>query len=119
MPENDWRDDANCLTADPNMMQPERATVGDVAEAKAVCMGCPVKLDCRELAKSQQSLLSGTTAYGVHAGEWWGPAPVWLVERQCEHCGESFRTERDGNRSARFCKQACQKAAWRSREQSA
>jgi len=110
MPETDWRDRANCLAVDPNSMQPERATLEEVHDAKRVCGGCPVRLQCRQLAESQ------VPAYGIHDGRWFGPDPVWLVEKQCEHCGAAFRTERDGNRAARFCRQSCQKAAWRSRE---
>lgn len=115
----DWRDRALCLTVHPNVMQPERATEAEVRGAKAVCAGCPVRDDCLTLAESQQSATEAyVTAYGVHAGEWWGPDPVWEVERVCEldGCEVLFRTERDGNRQARFCSAKHRVAAARSRE---
>lgn len=114
---NEWMDRANCVTrgdVSPDMMQPERATRREVEEAKAVCEGCPVKAQCRELAESQTSRLGGTSAYGVHAGEWWGPDPIWETERLCEDCGALFRTE-VGSRQARFCSHRCQKKAYRAR----
>lgn len=113
---DEWRDDAACLTEDPNKMQPERATEAEVAAAKRVCAGCPVWRECRDLATEQRTAYG--SAYGVHAGEWYGDHPVWEVERECEldGCGVVFRTERDGNRQARFCSPKHRVAAARSRE---
>lgn len=111
----DWRTRAQCGGAGVEM-QPDRATEAEVMEARRVCPGCPVWDQCRGLADSQ---MPGT--YGVHAGEWWGPDPVWLVDRVCEHgpCEVSFRAERDTNRGQRFCSPAHRVAASRSRELSA
>jgi len=108
-------DRAECLTVDPSVMQPERATREEVRDAKAVCGPCPVWLECQELARSQTSQLSGSTAYGVHNGAWWGPDPVWEVERTCERegCVQAFRTESQGRHSARFCSGSCRSAAYR------
>jgi hypothetical protein len=111
----DWRDDAQCLGLDPDRMQPEVATTEDVEAAKRVCgkgtfLQCPVLRECLELALSQRAPESGQiTAYGVHAGEWFGESPR-LPERACDHCGELFPVQRS---TARFCKAACRQAAGR------
>lgn len=114
----EWMDRAECLTVDPEVMQPERATVEEVADAKALCGVCPVRAECHQLAVSQTSPLAGAIAYGVHAGRWWGPEPVWEVERVCDRggCGEVFRTEARGHRSARFCSGVCRSAAYRDQQ---
>jgi WhiB family redox-sensing transcriptional regulator len=44
----DWHDQAACRGLDPDMFFPERGDSG--AEAKGVCEGCPVRLDCLEWA---------------------------------------------------------------------
>lgn len=102
--DTEWMDDAKCLTTDPNFMQPERATHADVEAAKRLCVGCPVIDQCRVFAESQAG------AYGVHAGEWFGPDPVWL-DGICESCGESF--VRVG--AQRFCSDRCRKRANRAK----
>lgn len=106
-----WMDRAQCLRVDPNLMQPERATEADVAYAKGVCGGCPAFLDCLAHAKAQEP------AYGVHAGQWFGPPPVWQVEKVCENaeCGAEFRVDRDTRQGvrARFCSTKCRVASHR------
>lgn len=106
-----WMDQAQCLATDPNVMQPERATEAEVAEAKRVCAGCPVRLKCREHAMAQQP------AYGVHDGQWWGEPPVFEVVKVCP-CGESFRTERDtlAGQRATYCSPECKVEARRIRD---
>lgn len=61
----DWRHDAACRTEDPELFFP----VGDsgpallqIAEAKAVCFGCPAASDC----------LAWALATGQDAGVWGG-----------------------------------------------
>jgi hypothetical protein len=103
--DRDWRDHAACLEVDPESMQPEVATPEDVELAKRVCIGCPVRLDCRALADSQAE------AYGIHDGRWYGEAPK-LPERQCEHCGNSFPVQRN---SATYCGARCRQAARRAK----
>ena len=127
MSNNEWMDRAVCLTVDPEVMQPERATKAEVARALALCGPCPVWRQCRDLAKSQQSSHGIAGAYGVHAGEWWGPDPAWvsagpeLVDRECERvgCDRVFRTTPEGRHSARFCGGPCRSAAYRERQKSA
>lgn len=43
-----WRDEAACKGMDQSIFFPERGESTD--EAKRVCMGCPVKVDCAEYA---------------------------------------------------------------------
>lgn len=43
-----WQSEANCLGVDPDLFFPERGV--STAEAKAVCKGCVVRLDCLEAA---------------------------------------------------------------------
>lgn len=47
-PAGDWTDAAACLGLDPDLFFPERGE--DVAPAKAVCAGCPVREDCLDYA---------------------------------------------------------------------
>lgn len=44
----DWHDQANCLGVDPDLFFPERGA--STREAKEVCRGCVVRLDCLEFA---------------------------------------------------------------------
>lgn len=111
----EWMDRAKCLAVAPDSMQPDRATVEEVAEAKALCAGCPVLLECRSHARAQAG------AYGVHAGEWWGEEPVWVVERTCAGpgCSKTFRTEANGQRAALCCSSRCRVARHRAQAVSA
>lgn len=43
-----WQTRANCLGVDPDLFFPERGA--STKEAKAVCRGCEVRLDCLEYA---------------------------------------------------------------------
>ena len=43
-----WQDEANCLGVDPDLFFPERGA--STREAKEVCRGCVVRLDCLEFA---------------------------------------------------------------------
>ncbi len=43
-----WTDYANCLGVDPELFFPERGA--STREAKEVCRGCVVRLDCLEYA---------------------------------------------------------------------
>ena len=39
-----WRDRAACANVDPELFYPEKGGKND--KAKAVCRGCPVKVEC-------------------------------------------------------------------------
>jgi WhiB family redox-sensing transcriptional regulator len=63
----DWRDRARCCEVDPDLFFP----LGDgslgqrqIAEAKAVCAGCPVIAECLAFALTQlpEGIAGGTTA---------------------------------------------------------
>jgi WhiB family transcriptional regulator, redox-sensing transcriptional regulator len=58
----DWRDEAACLHADPDLFFPIGTTgpaLRQVDEAKRVCLVCPVRTLCLEWALGQQEILSG------------------------------------------------------------
>ena len=42
-----WQDQANCLGVDPDLFFPERGA--STREAKEVCRGCVVRLECLEI----------------------------------------------------------------------
>ncbi|MGZ4712361.1 MAG: WhiB family transcriptional regulator [Acidimicrobiia bacterium] len=46
--ERRWQERANCLGVDPDLFFPERGA--STREAKGVCAGCEVRLDCLEYA---------------------------------------------------------------------
>ena len=47
-PKGNWQDEANCLGVDPDLFFPERGA--STREAKEVCRGCVVRMDCLEYA---------------------------------------------------------------------
>jgi len=60
-----WRDDAACARADPDLFFPVSATglaLSQIDEAKRVCQGCPARKPCLEWALE----------HGVAAGIWGG-----------------------------------------------
>jgi WhiB family redox-sensing transcriptional regulator len=78
----DWRDDAACRDADPELFFPDgdvRSARTQVKTAKLICRGCPVSATC----------LSWALASGQEAGIWGG-----LTEderRRLHRRGPSFR----------------------------
>jgi WhiB family redox-sensing transcriptional regulator len=46
--ERRWQERANCLGVDPDLFFPERGA--STREAKAVCRGCEVRVECLEYA---------------------------------------------------------------------
>ena len=58
--ERDWQDQANCLGVDPDLFFPERGA--STREAKEVCRGCVVRLQCLEYA------LSNGEKFGIWGG---------------------------------------------------
>ena len=62
---HDWRDDAACRDADPELFFPDgdiRSARAQVKRAKLICRGCPVSATC----------LSWALADGQEAGIWGG-----------------------------------------------
>jgi WhiB family redox-sensing transcriptional regulator len=58
--ERRWQEQANCLGVDPDLFFPERGA--STREAKSVCRGCEVRIDCLEYA----------LAHGEKFGIWGG-----------------------------------------------
>ena len=46
--ERRWQEEANCLGVDPDLFFPERGA--STREAKGVCRGCEVRVECLEYA---------------------------------------------------------------------
>lgn len=59
-PELDWQVDGLCAQTDPEAFYPDKG--GSSGEAKAICMGCPVRTECLEYA------LTHDERYGVWGG---------------------------------------------------
>lgn len=55
-----WQEEANCLGVDPDLFFPERGA--STREAKAVCAGCEVRVDCLEYA------LANGEKFGIWGG---------------------------------------------------
>lgn len=56
----DWQRQANCMGVDPDLFFPERGA--STREAKEVCRGCVVRLDCLEYA------LDNAEKFGIWGG---------------------------------------------------
>ena len=77
----DWRDQAACRDADPELFFPDgdiRSARAQVKTAKLICRGCPVSATCLSLA----------LASGQQAGIWGG---LTEDERRRLHRGRDFR----------------------------
>jgi len=60
-----WRSAASCLLADPDLFFPISSAgpaQRQIAQAKTICAGCPVRQECLEFALSQG------LAYGIWGG---------------------------------------------------
>jgi WhiB family redox-sensing transcriptional regulator len=58
--ERRWQERANCLGVDPDLFFPERGA--STREAKAVCRGCEVRVECLEYA------LANGEKFGIWGG---------------------------------------------------
>jgi hypothetical protein len=68
-PERDWRQDAACRDADPELFFPEPGQLPQVAAAKEICAGCAVRGPCLDTAlhgplrrDDHLGIVAGTTA---------------------------------------------------------
>lgn len=102
-----WRREANCAGVDPDLFYPERGgskalQARQIEQAKGVCAGCSVRMQC--LADA----LEGQEAFGIWGG---------LSERErrdlqtrlprvarCARCGGRFTKTTSG---AKFCGAGC------------
>ncbi len=55
-----WQSRANCMGVDPELFFPERGA--STREAKEICRGCVVRLDCMEFA------LANSEKFGIWGG---------------------------------------------------
>ena len=78
-----WQERANCLGVDPDLFFPERGA--STREAKTVCRGCEVRMECLECA----------LAHGEKFGIWGG-----LSERERRRVRRQRALERRGLASA-------------------
>lgn len=100
----DWMDQAACRGRNPDIWFPEGAE--SAAQAKAICAGCPVRIECLEYA------IETHTYSGVWGGLTDGERrrirrsrrlpPRWNA--RCELCAKPFTASAP---SARYCSQAC------------
>jgi len=109
--DRDWRDEAACLSTDPDAMQPESATPAELELAMSVCLGCPVLAQCEQLAEDQAG------AYGIHAGKWYGEPPR-NPDLSCQWC-EAPLTQAPTGQVPKYCSASCRKLAFRARTVSA
>jgi WhiB family redox-sensing transcriptional regulator len=65
-PERDWRQDAACRDADPELFFPEPGQLPQTAKAKEVCAGCAVRGPC--LDNALHGPLSRDDRHGIFAG---------------------------------------------------
>lgn len=102
-----WRSEANCAGVDPDLFYPERGgskalQARQIEQAKSVCQGCSVRMQCLVDA------LEGQEAFGIWGG---------LSERErrefqtrlprvarCARCGGRFTKTTSG---AKFCGSSC------------
>lgn len=70
--EETWRSAAACRFTEPDLFFPISASgraLGQVAQAKAVCAGCPVRRECLAFAlrtRERHGIWGGLTEYELH-----------------------------------------------------
>ncbi len=103
-----WRDEANCVSTDPEAFFPEKGH--STKPALSVCARCPVQEPCLEFAIEHQ----------MNEGVWGGKSAAQLreirrergmtitlagpVERTCDGCGEVYEARRA---TSRYCGSVC------------
>lgn len=103
----DWRDAADCTSADPEIFFPEKGRIDQAAAARRICAGCPVKTECLEFA------LENDEEWGVWGG---------LSERErrrlksggvvpLRRCRAGLHVMSDANRSTDGRCRACRNAS--------
>ena len=63
-----WKDLAVCTAEDPDFFFPSKGDVAGIDDARMVCAGCPVRLDCLEDALQAEGGRSVQHRYGVYGG---------------------------------------------------
>jgi WhiB family redox-sensing transcriptional regulator len=81
-----WVASAACPSTDPEVFFPEKG--GSTTEARKVCSGCPVRLQCLDAAMRDEQGKSHDSRHGVRGGL--SPRarvkhqPQWLAEQAVE-----------------------------------
>lgn len=65
---DDWRDQSACRGEDPDLFFPYPTELARIEDAKAVCRGCPVWMQCLQWATEQgvEGIWGGTTEEERH-----------------------------------------------------
>lgn len=82
----EWRQQANCLGADPNVFFPERPVLGQIdvyADARKVCGLCRVRKECLVYAMSAEK--DETHRYGMWGGK--TPRQRDTLQRRMDNAG--------------------------------
>jgi len=79
----EWMDRAACADLRTNMFPSVRDPAGQAA-AKAVCRGCPVEAECRELGLGQDKQGRAEERWGVWGGQN-GPQRGRTAARRAKH----------------------------------
>lgn len=65
-----WMEEAACRGLDPELFFPDRdGSKTRIAQAKAICAGCPVLFDCRAHGERVEAELARGDWHGVFGGE--------------------------------------------------
>ncbi len=65
-----WMEEAACRGVDPELFFPDRdGSTARIAQAKAICAGCPVLSDCRAHGERVEAELARSEWYGIVGGE--------------------------------------------------
>lgn len=102
-----WSKDAACKGMDPDIFFPERGDHEGVRAAKAVCLNCPVKIDCRDAHITEREGIWG----GMSSRE----RRTYRSknrERICALCGNVFTLKVGGQK---FCEGVCSATAKKQR----
>src|SRR3954449_6827056 len=96
--ERGWQERANCLGVDPDLFFPERGA--STREAKSVCRGCEVRVECLEYALQ----------HGEKFGIWGG-----LSERELRRVRRQRALERRGIATTACPPTFSRQGPWRAR----
>lgn len=88
---NRWWEHAACAGAAPGLMWPDPESGYALARAKAVCVGCPVRVECRDdaIAKREAATIRGGLSTNDRLRFGRGAS-----DRLCRRCGLWFASNR-------------------------
>jgi WhiB family redox-sensing transcriptional regulator len=103
----DWRTRAACRGEDPELFFPIGTTGRDydaqVEEAKTVCRGCPVRIECLDWAYRTRAdgIWGATTEQERAAARRRHNRQKQGTQRVCDNCGHTYQP---GSNNARYCR---------------